>query len=125
MQINNPPLYINYWRDYSGALMASVTIDIGSWDMDTNATKQVNYPFGINPAKVVSAYVLIQEDALNFTYPLTLMGDAADPALYAGNIWYFTTNWCTLYRRTGGAFDNAAFNDAVMNRGWVNIIYRV
>ena len=87
-------------------------IQIGDWDMDTDAT--VNVAHGLSNFKKVRGYdVIIRNDA-----------DTAYGSIYAaGNTGGLDSTNIVLTRDTSGIFDSANYNATSYNRGWVKITY--
>lgn len=93
-------------------------LDIGAWNMDANdgATKA----HGLSVANIVDIQVMIRNDADTQHIPLKYINystGAGDGTFYAD-----ATN-IYMYRRTGGTFDDANHDDAVLNRGYILITY--
>jgi len=86
---------------------------LGAWNMDTTMTKNVNHSLDIT--KIIEIEVMIIEDGNIHTYNLSYTSVLLP---VAGGTIIFTTNF-NLMRYGGGFFDNAAFSNAVMNRGWI------
>ena len=93
------------------------TLEIGAWDMD--ALDNVAIVHGLVYAKIRSVNVIISRDAGDLSYPIGI--DVGG----AGASGYLTIRAADIYlfRMAGGLFDAALFDDAVMNRGWINIEY--
>lgn len=123
MEINNP-LPADRMYDDAGVLVRIKRIVIGPWNMDAtgNITILHGVPSGLS--NIRTAYASIIQDDLAMIYPLTLSSNAADPDLLAGGIRFWTDTEISLTRRTGGVFDSVWFNDAIMNRGYVEIWYK-
>lgn len=92
-------------------------LPIGVWNMV--ATNAVSVPHGLTYAQILEVYTLIHNDTLSTGYPLEYSELFTD---WDGDLVWTNTN-VSLYRRAGGHFATAAFDDAVMNRGFVTIKY--
>jgi hypothetical protein len=108
------------------------SFDIGAWNMNANATKQVilNDQFGTSyPIQAfVSVNVIIFGDADGFAYPLffTNSGNANSEggiSLIEGTGVDQNTVTLNLFRTNGGQFQSSFFDDNARNRGRVIIGY--
>jgi hypothetical protein len=122
MQINNP-LPPDRMYDDDGHLVRCKKLDIGSWNMDTTASKSVNHGLGAFWTNVIGIQIFVFHDNLGYRYPLSMFNDAADPSLIGGGLGDINAGSLTLRRRAGGLFDNASFDDAGINRGNIFIWY--
>ena len=98
-------------------------IDIGSWDMDATASKNVNHPLGAKYLNVLFIDAWILSDNLAVKTPLYRVWDGVDPTLLGGGIYEITAGEVVLYRRAGGFYDSLDYNLAAINRGYVVICY--
>jgi len=97
-------------------------IEIGDWDMNTVPLVAVAH--GLPDAqKIRSISVFIRPDTGTTLYPLNSFQDGADPLLVAGGVDGVTSTNINLRRRSGGRFNDAAFDATSYNRGWVTIVY--
>lgn len=99
-------------------------IEIGAWNMDTTGTKNVawslpadHYIIGVDVLILYNGGALTQTEPLNYVHGLSLSSEVSGGWRYSGGNF-------ALERLTGGHFDQAAFNDAVQNRGFVTVRYR-
>ena len=110
-------------KEQSAQIVLEETIEIGDWDMAAVSVLSVSHELqGTAKAGVRKSEATIRGDSDNnpsHMYPLTSGTDSADPTLLSGMIKSFGDFNITLYRRTGGAFDNAGYNETSYNRGWV------
>ena len=90
-------------------------IEIGDWDMDTDATKAVAHGETLTDIRMVQA--LIRNDANDTLYPL-LNHDGAAASAMVDTIDATNVN---LLRANGGDFDKADFDSTSYNRGWLAI----
>lgn len=98
------------------------TVEIGVWNM--NATPRVTVPHllvGTEWLTIRNAYVVIQNDAGTYNYPLNMV-DYTDPSVNGG-IYNFSSTDITLDRVTSGFFDNANFESTSINRGFITFDY--
>lgn len=100
-----------------------VTVQIGDWDMDTNATTTVTHGVTDNK-KIRFVSVIIRNDADTEYYNLETFSAAT--GLIQGSAFPRQPAYVPdmlLSRLTAGIFDDAAFNATSYNRGWVTIGY--
>lgn len=96
-------------------------VAIGFWDMD--ASISVNVPHGIaNVRKIKTVQAYIFNDA-GSSQILNLYGEVTGSGSVGGNVYAFSALNVTLVRTTGGIFDDAAYNDGTINRGFMVIQY--
>jgi hypothetical protein len=122
MEINNPQVF-NRFICSSGQIMHITIIPIGVWDMDATASVDVNHSFGASFTKIIECIGMIFEDG---NVSITPMNQGVDPVTkgYMGAfVSGINSTIISLQRRPAGAFDNTAYNDGVMNRGYLIIKY--
>lgn len=97
----------------SPSLLRITIVEIGDWNMDSAASKNVNIT--VPAANIRGVQVLIRPDLI--TAPMR--------SLESEGHGYFIANQdadvIVLYRTTSGAFDNASFDSTSYNRGWITI----
>ena len=98
-------------------------VTTGPWDMNTTATIDRAHYFSAFSYGIVFIQVKVVDD-INGTSPLYTANDAADPNLLGGGVSHWTTDFIRLYRRTGGVYDNAAYDDPLLNRGVMKVFFR-
>jgi hypothetical protein len=108
LQVNNG-IRTNTGGDYWHVVL----LNIGDWDMDTNATKTVSH--GLTFANIRSVKVLIRNDANNTWYDIYSQG--------GGTIFSVDSSIVTLTRASSGIFDNTNFDVTGYNRGYIEITY--
>jgi hypothetical protein len=91
--------------------LARTIVDIGSWNMDATASKTVILP--VLNDKVRSIKVLIRWDSPVYSSHRDLM--------QAGSFSAVNANEILLERNASGVFDNNAYDDTSINRGWILI----
>jgi len=93
------------------------TIEIGSWDMDTDGIKKVTHDLPPGAwANTRSVDLAIQNDSQDFIHD---DNDAeADVAISGVN-----STQVVLSRTPSGKFDDAAYDDSAINRGWLTVWY--
>jgi hypothetical protein len=91
-------------------------VEIGDWDMDTNATATVVH--GLTSAKIISISATVINDAGTVKYNLTTVDDG----VVSGWIHCGSTN-VTLGRTGSGFFDHTNFDSTSYNRGHVVLTY--
>ena len=99
-------------------------LNTGAWDMDATTFISVSHYFGVFFKDRSNIEVSILADDGNSIHKLDKFEDAADPSLINGGIYSNTAVLIRLDRRTGGWFDSANYNDAVMNRGYLTVHMR-
>lgn len=100
---------------FTGGLLTTV-IEIGDWDM-TVGTATVAH--GLTLSKIRSISIMIRRDDAAAQYPLDSV--AISTIVGQGGIGSLSTTQITLYRLTGGIFDDANFSATSYNRGWIII----
>jgi len=121
-EISNPNT-ANLWVSDDGSLMHCRKIEIGSWNMDSAVSKTVSWGFTLDPAKLVSIAVVVFSDDGLTRQPLNRFQNVPDPSLVSGGISTYTQLSVVLYRRTGGVFDTAEYDDTAINRGYITVIF--
>jgi len=117
------------WKAMSseGVNVRTKIIEIGDWDMDADATKQVTH--GLDFTKIRSVSAVIRNDAGTgqFPVPSSLSTTGVAELFFANNIVPvpITSTVIVLARLTGGGFDDTAFDSTSYNRGWITIVYEV
>lgn len=91
-------------------------VDIGDWDMDTNASVSVAH--GLTSTTIRAVDVWIREDVGNSMLPL-IYNTAGTPSGYFN---YDGTN-VVLNRLGGSVFDSTSYNATSFNRGYITIHY--
>lgn len=101
-----------------------ITIDIGDWNMDTDATKTVGSS-SLLPVfdAIKSVNVFVRYDS---TTGLGVQAKTIVPLNYttAGYFIMSPTDGFILGRAGAGYFDNADFNQTSYNRGWITITFK-
>lgn len=98
-------------------------VEIGDWDMDTDATTEVAHGLGANWKKIKAASIVIRNDTddIYYLFESYILGSSQALAQWVAMA---TTN-ITLCRGTGGLFDSADFDSTSYNRGWITLWYEV
>lgn len=122
MEMVNPSLPIRILTD-DGSIIHCKKLSIGPWNMDTTLAAAVAHGLGAKYANVLAISVFILADGGTTYSPLNQFNDAADPLLIYGGITTIDAVNINMFRRTGGGFDGAAFNDPAQNRGYVIVWY--
>ena len=101
--------------------LIKVRMDLGDWDLV--ATDDITVQPGIPVADVRSYLCIIRSD---FGAQHSLPGTVAisSPIIDAWVSSYSSPN-VSIYRRSGGTFDNTNFDATSYNRGWLHIEYEV
>lgn len=107
----------------SSLLIKKKIVNIGNWNMDS--TDFVNVAHGISDftkIRGIEAYI-IDDGGINI-YPLNMAYTTVTPVTAVqGTIGSITTTTVSLFRLSGGAFDDANFDNGSYNRGWIHITY--
>lgn len=103
--------------ELNGKLIKTVVYDIGGWDMETDAVKNVNH--NIDLSKVVHVSAVILNDGRDELYHLHVVGVAWKATAY---IAMYTTQF-EMEREAGEFFDKPDFNDGGVNRGYIMVQY--
>lgn len=99
-------------------------IQIGTWDMDADATKEVAH--GLTFGNIRFVQVTVRKDDTTISYPLNYTPTGgANTGITVGNF-SWDTNTVDLKRMAGEFFDSTTFDTmgGDGNRGWVTIIYQ-
>lgn len=100
-------------------MLKTKIVEIGDWDMDTDATKTVTH--GItNYKNIRSVSVIIREDSDANYYNLLAPNGLGVSVAGMGVIDSTVIN---LGRANGSIYDSTSFNSTSFNRGWVTIEY--
>lgn len=97
-------------------------IEIGTWDMDSDAFVAVNH--GVDNTKIRSVNVIIRNDANTITYDLNRLDGSVDTSV-AGAVQAITSAQVLLRRTNGGSFDTSNYSTTGYNRGWITIEYEI
>jgi hypothetical protein len=96
-------------------------IPIGTWNMNASAggsaSKLVTHSLGAKFSDVISINVVVFNDAKTVVYDFLSQLTSANASM-------LNSSRVTLQIRAGGIYDNADFDDTVMNRGYVTLIYK-
>jgi hypothetical protein len=98
---------------------APTKIEIGDWDMNTNAFAFVTHNL-TNHEKVKTMSAMIIRDGSDTLSPLHQIDSVT--FLPSGGVFVITDIEVELVRTTGGNFDSVSYDDAG-NRGWIYLDY--
>lgn len=104
-------------QEGEGKKYSFLVLEIGDWDMDTDATKTVAHPYDAETIREVKA--IIRNEAGTALYQLCGHNGAAMPA----QVDYIDASNIYLKRAAGLDFDNASFSATGYNRGWITITH--
>lgn len=113
-------------RNQASSIYFVETLDIGDWNMDTNATSSFAHELNRNNVRKFSA--MIRGDAIAPTW-LNLeaidytSGTAQGAIVFSGNP--AATHLVSLRRLGGGTFDSNQFDQTSYNRGYVRLTHAV
>lgn len=124
MMVNNPPTYDHIFDTEGNELRVKV-LEIGGWDMNADATKNVNHGLGANWTNIVHASVTIINDAEDDKSVLPGL-TRNPPSLPAGYITSINSLRVVLGRAANAiGYDNTSYDDDTINRGHVMIWYLI
>lgn len=103
----------------AATLLNTKVIDIGDWDMNTDASKAVSHGLAGSLSKIRTIKVLIRNDAGTNYYDFDSENQNGTTAKQA----YADVSNMVLTRATSGIFDNGSFGSTSYNRGWITIQY--
>ena len=95
-------------------------IEIGSWNMDTASTKNINH--GIDPQKIRSVSAIIKTDDYSWQV-FDLVAKSLENQDRGGISSINSDAKGGITLRRGNFFDNSHFNSGSINRGWITIGY--
>ncbi|HEX5187340.1 MAG TPA: hypothetical protein VFV86_10665 [Nitrososphaeraceae archaeon] len=113
--------YINASDNISQPRLKYKVLEIGDWNMDTDASKSVSH--GVNQKSIRSIDVIVRND-LGAPIPLIKGGQAS--SLFdriSGWVNQITATNIIMFRGDGQEFDSAAYDSTGFNRGWIVILY--
>jgi hypothetical protein len=107
--------------------LKKAVIEIGSWDMDADAQKNINNTlYGVDETNIISVNAMIRDDLGLQISPLIC--GFSNLSSKQGGVNYNNTmglDRFELRRLTGGDFDSISYNSTSFNRGWVIVEYVV
>lgn len=118
MQIVQAPTTQQILSD-SGLILRVKTLEIGVWNMDADGTKDVAH--GLTYTDIIGVNGKIFQDPGGTEFPI-VQGLVTGASLDLFVSYWNSTN-IHLSRAAAGTFDNATFDDAVMNRGYLYVFY--
>lgn len=95
-------------------------LDIGDWDMDTDANLSVTHGLA-DFTKIRAVAAFVRNDTDTIYYPLNTINFGT--GVTQGGVNYWDTTEIRIGRLTGGTFDSADFNATGYNRGFIVIEY--
>lgn len=123
MYIYNPQLF-DHIIEGTGNVMKCHILEIGAWNMDTTESALVSIA-SFTAGNILNVTGIIYGDTGTAYYPLPCRyTNAASGEMEVWvKYWSESLHLITVTRRTGGYFDSASFDDAVMNRGLLYLWY--
>lgn len=117
MFVDNPPYSVDYIKAISGEVLRPTILDLGAWDMDATEDCNIAHGLGVNWNKVrhISGFIFHDSGLELYELPYPSIDLLAFDAYIAG----LTSTHITLKRRAAGKFDNVAYNDVGINRGFL------
>lgn len=104
-------------------LVKTKIVNIGDWDMDTNASVSVAHGIGSLFKKIKSISVIVRNDADTAYYDISRGSNAGLAQGFVQSIDTTNINLERLGVGLSGLFDDAAFDSTSYNRGWITIVY--
>lgn len=101
--------------------LCTKVIDIGGWDMSTDANAAVPHGLSFDYKNIRSIDVIIRDDSDTFYSPLLFLN--LGTGVMDGGINYTNTTNVNIVRLGGGGFDNTGYSSTNFNRGFVTILY--
>ena len=117
MKINNIPNF-THMIGVNSEIFKVTILEIGAWNMDANVNKYVNNNDDFDRNHIVGYQAKIIDDLKSNLEDLQFP-DTISPENQGQIIFHYGTNRFQLQRYTAGHFDNIAYDDAVMNRGYI------
>ena len=107
--------------------LRSKTIAIGPWCLHSTSEnylgETVAVPHGLTLSQIRSVTGVIQNDAQDTLYPFAALGYSFGGDAASIGIWEIATNDVQLEVFEDKYFNRAEFSSAVLNRGWVTIMF--
>jgi len=112
--------YPKQLRDVGNVGFLFKLLDIGVWDMDTDAAKDVVH--GLSAMTILSVTGVIYNDILTTPF---IIGAGDGITTFSDDMNFYTINSTQIQikRAAGSYFDSVAFDDGVINRGKIFIAY--
>ena len=112
--------YIDDSSVHSVVNLKTKVIEIGDWDMDADASKNVLHTLS-NHTKIRNIFVSILRDDSTRTYNLEISSGGS----MHGSIQFLDSTTLYLTRVVGGVFDSINFDSTSFNRGLITITYEM
>jgi hypothetical protein len=111
----DPSVYlIEIANKQSGSMVVNQHVkEIGTWNMDSDATKVVSFSLNVNIKRISSIHLVIYKDDLSEVFGIGGIDSCK----------YDATNGVTVTRTASGIFDGTDFNSTSINRGIITICY--
>ena len=105
-------------KEYIGLTLLTTVVEIGDWDMDNNAAKDVAH--GLDMTKIRSITGMIRNDPATSNLPIGIISsDGLAMHVYVDSI--NSTNITLERLPTPSIFDTANYSNTPYNRGWIVI----
>lgn len=105
-------------------LIIEETIDIGTWDMDTDASKPVAHQ--LEQAQNFRGYeVFVRRDSGDYYVDKLTTGQDSTDGEMQGYVERQMLSSFSLVRLTGGVFDNGNYTTEARTRGWIRFKYKI
>jgi len=115
--------YVDGITSTDGTALQIKVVNIGDWNMDSDATKAVAH--GVTLSTIRAVFGVIRDDSGTRVSTLVagfnLSTANPDLGILGSGSGIDSTN-VTLVRRTSGAFDSTDYNATSYNRGWVVLL---
>jgi len=111
----DPSVYlIEIANKQSGSMIINQYVkEIGTWNMDSDATKVVSFNLNVTIKRISSIHLVIYKDDLSEVFGIGGIDSCK----------YDATNGITITRTSSGIFDGTDFNSTSINRGRITICY--
>jgi hypothetical protein len=106
------------------AIVRTFVEEIGIWNMDTTSNVTVSWSSNLDISihKILNVRVsIIQDGQSDPRWPLDSFNSSTERQ--DGGVRNWSISSAVLYRRGGGIFDSASFDDGAMNRGYITVTY--
>jgi len=124
MPILNNPIPPDRMYTDDGQMIRLKILDIGPWNMRVDANVDIAHGIA-DHTKIINVTGYVVNDGDSNTTPFS--GDANDPLATFGTMScrLIMSTHLSLYRITGGKFDNILYQSVLINRGKIFITYLV
>lgn len=101
--------------------IVTTVLELGAWNMDATATITVNTGLDFTKIRAVDCVIRRDDDGVYYNLGST----NATTGVANGSIISYSLSGVELVRIPGGLFDDVAFSNAVINRGFLHVQYEL